>query len=217
MTYDAVIFDFHRTLVMGGPFEDWLTDAAALAGCEVEVARVLPVLRTVWSRAAVRHPDTAWDLDPAMHRRAFEEVLVEEGDCPAPVASALYDLMPGQWRAVPGAVELLVGLRAHGLRVGLLSNTALDLRPRLAELGILEHLDAVLLSVEEGLVKPDPRLFERAAGALGVHARRCVYVGDTPAADGGAVAAGMTCVLVPVVDDIPQLATTAALLGIGQP
>ena len=210
----CVLFDFHNTLVMAGSLEGWLERAASDVSETVDPAQVLPVLETVWARAGARHPDAAWDLDPVMHRTAFEEVLGEESPCSPALARRLYALMPEQWVAAPGAVELLAALKERGLAVGVLSNTALDPRARLAELGVLEHLDAVVLSFEEGFVKPDPRFFARAAELLGVQPAECLYIGDTPGIDGAAVRAGMTCVLVPVVDGRPQLWVAAGLLGL---
>lgn len=169
-------------------------------------------LRTVWTRAAHRYPNSQWDLDARLHRGAFEDVLTSESQCSATLAAALYDTMPKQWVPVPGAVELLRVLKSRGHQVGLLSNTALDVRPRLAELGLLAYLDTVVLSFEEGLVKPDPRIFRLAADRLGIPADQCVFVGDTPQVDGDAVHAGMTSLLVPITGDIPQLQTAATLL-----
>ncbi|HEX2858065.1 MAG TPA: HAD family hydrolase [Propionibacteriaceae bacterium] len=209
-----MLFDFHNTLVMTGSMEGWLKQAASDVNETVDVANVLPVLSTVWARAGARHPDAAWDLDPVVHRIAFEEVLSEESSCSPSLARRMYDLMPEQWVAAPGAVELLAAMKRRGVAVGLLSNTALDPRRRLAELGLLEHLDAVVLSFEEGVVKPDPRFFARAAEVLCVQPGECLYVGDTPGNDGAAVGAGMTCLLVPVVDGRPQLSTAAELLGV---
>lgn len=130
------------------------------------------------------------------------------------LAAALYDTMPDQWVAVPGAVELLEAVRVSGRQVGLVSNTGLDLRPRLAQLGLLAYFDTVILSFEEGSVKPDPRIFRLAADRLRVPASECVLVGDTPQTDGGAVQAGMTSILVPMIDEVPHLQTAAMLLGV---
>jgi len=174
MHLGAVIFDFYKTLVTAGSLEQWVEQAADDLGETVSVDGVLPVLGSVWTRAGVRHPDFGWDLDPTMHRTAFEEVLSEESPCSPSLARRLYDVMPEQWVAVPGVMDLLAMLREGGLAVGLLSNTGLDLRPRLHALGLLEHLDAVVLSYEEGLVKPDPRLFARAAERLGVDPNQCL-------------------------------------------
>ncbi|MBT9256142.1 HAD family hydrolase [Phycicoccus sp. MAQZ13P-2] len=209
----AVLVDLHHTLVRTGSVDTWVDAAVAASGDEpADRQAVLTSLRHVWSRAAVRHPDLAWDLDPALHRRAFEESLREDSSTSAPLSAALYDLMLAHWMASDGAVDLLVALRRHGLRVGLLSNIGLDPRGRLAQLGLLEHLDDVVLSVEVGLVKPDPRVFALAARRLGVEAADCVMLGDSRSTDGGAAAAGMTTVLVPVDDGRPRLGAAARML-----
>lgn len=213
MTFSGVLFDFHRTLVIADSLETWLHHAEVESSQAVDPAGVLPVLREVWTRAAIRYPGTSWDLDPAIHRRAFQNVLTEESACTPALARALYDLMPSHWVPVPGALSLLGRLKAAGKRVGLLSNTALDLRPRLLELGLLPYLDTVVLSYEEGLVKPDPSIFYLAASRLGTSPVNTVYVGDTPASDGGAVMAGMPCILVPTVHNVPQLQVVTALLA----
>lgn len=213
MAFRGVLFDFHRTLVVAGSLEAWLRQSVEVSGeGDITDNDILPVLRTVWTRAAHRYPGTEWDLEPRLHRTVFQEVLTSESRCSPELAAALYDTMPQQWVPVPGAVELLRVLKVRGHRVGLLSNTALDLRSRLADLGLLAYLDTVVLSFEEGLVKPDPRLFQLAADRLGVPAHECVYVGDTPQVDGGAVDAGMTGLLIPVDGDRPQLQRAAALL-----
>ena len=38
--------------------------------------------------------------------------------------------------------------------------------------------DAVCLSFDEGIQKPDPAIFERCIEKLGVEADACLYVGD---------------------------------------
>ncbi len=177
------------------------------------VAEVLPVLREVWGRAAARYPDISWDLDARTHRRAFQEVLTQESPCPPAVASALYDSMPSRWVSADGALTLLRGLKDRGVPTALVSNIALDVRPRLVELGMLPLLDAVVLSFEVGLVKPDRRIFELAATAIGVRPEQCVMVGDSAITDGGATSAGMCTVLVPLVDDRPDLSVATGLLA----
>lgn len=213
MAFKGVLFDFHKTLVVAGSHEAWLRRSIEASGeGHLTDNDILPVLRTVWTRAADRYPDTEWDLDSQLHRAVFQEVLTREAQCTPTLANALYNAMPEQWVPVAGAVELLRDLKARGHRVGLLSNTALDLRPRLADLGLLAHLDTVVLSFEEGLVKPDPRIFRLAANRLGIPVHECLFVGDTPHADGGAVHAGMTSLLIPISGDEAQLHMAAALL-----
>ena len=210
----GVIFDFHNTLVRAESLSRWLLRAVEDANHrDAPVNEIVPVLREVWSRASVRYPDGAWDLDPSLHRQVFEEVLVEESPCPAAVASALYDLMPGCWAAVDGVIPLLESLVLRGIPLAIVSNIGLDIRPRLEELGMLQFFDTIVLSCEVRLAKPDPRIFERAVTGLGLSPTECIMIGDSPVSDGGAVTAGICSVLVPVVDDRPQLSRVTALLA----
>lgn len=210
----GVIFDFHNTVVRADSFAAWLTDAMRVADCaEAPAADIIPVLRQIWSRASVRHPDGAWDLDPALHRQVFEEVLTQETPCSAALAAALYDVMTRHWVAVDGALSLLHSLHDRGVRLALVSNIALDVRPRLHELGMLDLFHTIALSYEVGLVKPDPRLFQWALSKLQLAPSDCVMVGDSPRSDGGAISAGICAVLVPLDDDLPQLGRVAAMLA----
>ena len=60
-----------------------------------------------------------------------------------------------------------------------------------------------------GVAKPDPRIFAIALERLGVAPEHAIHVGDTPAADvDGAIAAGVTPVLVDPYDDHAELAVT---------
>lgn len=120
--------------------------------------------------------------------------------------------MPEQWAPAPGAMKLLQDLHTHGVRTALLSNIAVDPRPRLEQLGLLQHLDVVMLSFEEGLVMPDPALYARALDRLGLEAHECVMVGDSPTADGGAAYAGIASLVIPLRSTGPDLSLAARLL-----
>jgi HAD superfamily hydrolase (TIGR01549 family) len=82
----------------------------------------------------------------------------------------------------PGAPEMLDALRAQGLALGIVANTWPDpprlLRRELEEFGIADRFDAVVLSGEIGIRKPDPAIFEAALAALGVDAAAALHVGD---------------------------------------
>jgi epoxide hydrolase-like predicted phosphatase len=83
--------------------------------------------------------------------------------------------------------------RAAGLKTGLLSNSwGTTLYPR-ARIDAL--FDAVVISGEVGLRKPDPAIFELALDRLGVVASRCVFVDDHPGHLSAAAEVGMTTVL----------------------
>ncbi len=93
---------------------------------------------------------------------------------------------------VPATLDVL---RAHGLKLGLLSNSARDL-----DLFVAHHrltVDAVLTSGAHGKTKPHETIFLRMLELLGVAANEAVMVGDTIEDDiEGARAVGMRALLV---------------------
>jgi epoxide hydrolase-like predicted phosphatase len=77
-----------------------------------------------------------------------------------------------------GLVVLIRRLRDAGYRIGLLSNAADDLHAVLDQLEVADAFDAVVLSADVGLVKPDPAIYERILARLGVPAEQAVFVDD---------------------------------------
>jgi putative hydrolase of the HAD superfamily len=114
----------------------------------------------------------------------------------------------------------LDALRAHGLRLGLLSNTARDLDLFVEHHGLV--VDAVLTSRLHGKTKPHETIFLRMLELLDVRPEEAAMVGDTLEDDvEGARSVGMRAVLVdrdgryPAVaerlDDLRQLLAFLAL------
>jgi HAD superfamily hydrolase (TIGR01549 family) len=108
-----------------------------------------------------------------------------------------YNAPVGLWTvAEPEAAEALGLVRAAGRVAGVISNSNGTIRGILERLALAPHLDFVLDSHEEGLEKPDPRLFERALGRAGVGAGEAAYIGDLYSVDVvGARRAGIQAVL----------------------
>ena len=76
------------------------------------------------------------------------------------------------------------------------------------------YIEAVVLSYEHGVQKPDPAIFRIACAELGVAARRyALMIGDNPDADGAATRIGMRFVQVPPHPDGRQGGEFAAALG----
>jgi putative hydrolase of the HAD superfamily len=84
--------------------------------------------------------------------------------------------------------------RAHGVRTGLVSNSwgagEIYDRERFGEL-----FDAVVISGEIGLRKPDPAIYELALDRMGVPAESVVFVDDLPGNLKPARALGMTTIV----------------------
>lgn len=111
----------------------------------------------------------------------------------------------------PGALNLLRDLKAKGKRLGLVTNGVSEThREKIALLQITEYFDAIFLSDEVGMVKPDPLLFAHACEKLESSPAYSAMVGDRYDRDiAGALAAGLYTILVnvhdePVPRDVPQ-------------
>jgi len=102
------------------------------------------------------------------------------------------------WRAFPDAVAVLATLRAHGFRIGVLTNGSEQQQvDKLRVTGLYDLIDVVCTSEAIGVNKPDPRAFEALAERLGVAPSECFFVGDHPDQDvAGARAAGMSAALI---------------------
>jgi epoxide hydrolase-like predicted phosphatase len=75
-------------------------------------------------------------------------------------------------------VALIRYLRDEGYRTALLSNAPTGLRRHLEQLGIADAFDVLVISGCEGLMKPDPAIFELALARASVAAEEAVFVDD---------------------------------------
>jgi 2-haloacid dehalogenase len=92
--------------------------------------------------------------------------------------------------AIEGTVEILAELRARGTPVYALSNWSAETFPVARDrYPFLGWFDGLVISGEERVAKPDPRLFRIAIERFGLDPRATVYVDDSPA--NVAVAAGL--------------------------
>jgi len=118
---------------------------------------------------------------------------------------------------------------APHFRLGLLSNfdDAQCGREVLLDTGVAELFEAVIISAEAGLRKPNPQIYQRILAMLGLEPHTVLFVGDTPREDVlGPRRAAMRVAWVnkrgaPLPDGIPQpdlmvadIAELPALLGV---
>ena len=82
-------------------------------------------------------------------------------------------------------------LRARGHRTAVVSNCDHGTRPVVERLGLHEEADAVVLSFEAGVAKPDAEIYRDALEALGAQAEDAVFVDDQLAYCEGARAVGI--------------------------
>jgi HAD superfamily hydrolase (TIGR01509 family) len=141
------------------------------------------------------------DLYADAHRAAYIGLATTVGVGVDGIEEALYErlLRPDGWVVYTDALSTLTALRDAGVPVAVVSNIGFDIRPLFTAWGLAELVDAYVLSYEVGRTKPDPAIFLRACGALGVDPERALMVGDTPA-DAGAVRAGCAALVLPAAE-----------------
>lgn len=77
----------------------------------------------------------------------------------------------------PQAVRCLAGLRQK-YKIGIIANQAPGTADRMKQYGLSPYLDLVIASAEEGVAKPDPKIFKLALKRAGCPPERAVMIGD---------------------------------------
>ena len=131
------------------------------------------------------------------------------------VTRAMFDT-PAGLAVGPGGRALVGQARAAGLRTGLLTSKLVAFLSRevVARSDLLSSFDVLLDESETGLAKPDPRAYDQAAAAMGLHPAGSVFVDDDPANLAGATAAGMAGVHFDVTDPAGSFGQVRRRLGL---
>ena len=127
----------------------------------------------------------------------------------------------------PDVYDTLTALRQRGYLTGIITNGTARTQGLKIDHSCLRHyVDLVVLAGEEGIQKPDVRLFRMAAARLGLPPTACLFVGDHPKNDlEGARAAGFTPIRkvwnfdpdhpiqhIPVTEDYPTVRNVSEVL-----
>lgn len=75
-------------------------------------------------------------------------------------------------------IPMLRALKEKGILIGLISNCFSEEAMVIKKSGLYPFFDAVCLSFDEGIQKPNPAIFKRCMEKLNVKAEECLYVGD---------------------------------------
>ncbi|MEO2003386.1 MAG: HAD family hydrolase, partial [Candidatus Poribacteria bacterium] len=104
---------------------------------------------------------------------------VDDEDLAHEVADMFTATREDRIRPLPGAVETLSGLRDRGVRLGLITNGAVE--PQWAKINRFDlagFFGVIVVEGEFGVGKPDPRVYRHAMTALGVTEADTWVVGD---------------------------------------
>jgi HAD superfamily hydrolase (TIGR01509 family) len=105
------------------------------------------------------------------------------------------------WR--PGALELLLAVRAAGVPTALVTSTGRQLVEVALETLGRDNFDVVVVGDEVKAPKPDPEPYRTAADLLGVPIAECVAVEDSPTGVASALASGAAVLAVPAELELP--------------
>ena len=169
----AVIFDMFETLVTLFAGKTYFSeDAAADTGIDLETYR------------------KAWHENEkarATGKLTFEEGVAEtlrklgvySEDKVSLIMAHRLDALKDTFGAIPeGSVKLLAELKKRGVRTGLITNAFSDERDLIRASKLFPYFDAVRISCETGVLKPDPEMYVSVMDELGVKPDECLYVGD---------------------------------------
>jgi putative hydrolase of the HAD superfamily len=223
----AVLFDVDFTLCRPGPelSAERYARIAARHGIELELARYEEA-REIAALNLKRHPELLHD-DSIWH--AFtEDVFIAMGGPPAIASECATEIEQGwevseNFELYEDAPAVLEDLRAHGLKLGLVSNGIRDLTAFVTHHKL--EVDAIVDSRTHGYVKPHPTIFLAALDRLRIEPAEAVMVGDSIEEDvEGARALGMHAILLDredrhpdVADRLTDLYGLAAALGLARP
>ncbi len=114
---------------------------------------------------------------------------------------------------VPGSAEVLLELKSAGVRVlGLTNWSAETFQHAAGAAPVLAEIEAILVSGEVGLAKPDPAIFELLLERHGVDRRLAVFVDDSQANVDAAAGVGLRGLLFTGAEQL-----RADLVGLGLP
>ena len=206
MTVQAVTIDAYGTLVTLRDPVPSLREALAARGVERRLEDVERAFRAEVAYYVPRSHEGRDDATLARLRRDCARVFLEAAGADlAPEEFAPAFVQALVFEAVAGATAACWALAEAGLRLAVVSNWDVGLHEQLAQLGLTAIVDAVVTSAEAGAPKPDPAIFRLALQRVGVAADRAVHVGDAPADEEGARAAGLRYEPAPLADAVRRI------------
>lgn len=146
---------------------------------DAQIAEAVDYMMTKVYRNSMVHPD------------AFAALLEKyPADKPFDHAACLdyyYANIARYARPFPEQMQVIKALRKRGIKTAIVTNIMAERidsqKNKIEKLGIADQFDAIVISGELGIHKPDRRIFDHAAKLLGVCNEECLFVGDDPDSD----------------------------------
>ncbi|WP_420586305.1 HAD family hydrolase [Ruegeria sp.] len=175
----AVVFDIGGVLVDWQPHLAWVEELGSEEAAHAFIERTGFRDRNARGDNGERFADMAQELDDAEDQRLFAAYV---GLYSRTVETAIH----GTW-------AVLDRLKAQGTPVHAITNWSaetwpegLKAQPRLGEV-----FETLVVSGQEGIMKPDPRIFHLLCKRAGLAPADCIFIDDAPYNVEGARAVGM--------------------------
>jgi putative hydrolase of the HAD superfamily len=202
----AVFFDFYHTLVRFEPPREELQSAALREfgiNARPEDLR-LPVVAAdefIYTELARLPMNKRSGKEKVELWANYQQAFLKEANIPVTeplVKGLLGKMQQAKMKLVlfDDVAPTLTALKSRGLTLGLISNIDKDITPMLKELGLLNLLEIIVMSVEVGFSKPQPEIFHEAVKRAHVPPAEAIFIGDQYRVDAlGACQAGLKGVL----------------------
>ncbi|MET9340193.1 MULTISPECIES: HAD family hydrolase [unclassified Nonomuraea] len=160
----------------GGVLTTSMSEAVAgwIAADRLDGDHYRAVMRELLLQESVVHALERGEISAADFERDLAARL-RTIDGTSPVAEGLLSRMFLGFQRVDAMYDMLLRVRGAGIKTCLLSNSWANEYPRD---GWDEVFDAVVISGEIGMRKPEPRIFEHALDLIGLRGPECVFIDD---------------------------------------
>jgi len=176
----VVVFDLGGVLLQWDPRHLYRKLFADERAMEAFLAEVCTVEWNERQDAGRAFADAVADLMP---RHADKRELIEA------FGRRFGEMIPG---AIDGSVAILGELGRRGTPLYALTNWSSEtFPPQRARFPFLASFDGIVVSGDEGVIKPDPRIFRILLDRYRIDAREAVFIDDNPANARAATALGL--------------------------
>jgi putative hydrolase of the HAD superfamily len=181
-----------------------------------------PIVKKRMDTAEIIHSTRDGDRFATYLQSIITEAGVIESQNFAPAVEELlhYNSKWNLWETIPSdVIPTLAALRSKSIKLVVLSNSNGTLRESFERFGLLDKVDYLFDSHEEGVEKPDPAYFHHALKVSGSSAGTTIHVGDFYHVDViGARNAGIRPILLDAANlyeecDCERIRTLSEILG----
>ena len=185
--FEACLIDAYGT-ILSTDFSAHRAELPALAGIPADA------LYTEFGRVA-----PALTVGRLSMTEAYQQILRASGVEPRPdlvrsLADRSRELLLAAGRLYDDALPFLRALRSGGVRTAIVSNCDENTRPLLVSLGVAALVDALVLSCEVGVAKPEAAIYRSALDRLGVAAGDALFIDDNARFCAAAAGLGISAV-----------------------